>query len=390
MPTRPARPASGRPSVPRSTSKLAAVAAVLSDDDDRENVGANQAAAAASGASRPARPSDSRQRARRPGAARPPAKRPLAKRPPAKRPQPSRPGSLVDVAKSVESEERGGGGGGGGGGLKRRTSLQDVARDLEDSVKSSSSEGSLVKQGAAILEQAAAREASTVGRAARPTTAGRGRGGGGATRSRAGVSDARRDLGPGPDKRLQRAALRGRLSDMRSAMRDGADPDLPDVHGWTALHYAASCTLDEPDLIRILVNEGSDLEFTDTLNGWTPLHVAAVKGNYESARALLDAGAKKNVRSQVGELPVNCVRRARKNTRLFEALTTSRRQLESWPEAWLDSELRGRGGNGGGGGGAGRRIRTSSEDSVFNDDDESDRRSARSSDDSDVFEDEDG
>ena len=141
---------------------------------------------------------------------------------------------------------------------------------------------------------------------------------------------------------------------------------------------------DEPDVIRMLVNEGSDLESSDTLNGWTPLHVAAVKGNYEAARALLDAGAKKNARSQVGELPVNCVRRAKKNTRLFETLTTSRRQLESWPEAWLDSELRGRGGNGGG---SDRRSSSSSEDSVFNDDD--DGRSTHSSDNSDVFEDED-
>ena len=59
------------------------------------------------------------------------------------------------------------------------------------------------------------------------------------------------------------------MSDMWAALRDGADPDAPDMHGWTALHFAASCGRDDPDLIRILINEGSDIESADTLSGWT-------------------------------------------------------------------------------------------------------------------------
>ena len=119
--------------------------------------------------------------------------------------------------------------------------------------------------------------------------------------------------------------------------------------------------------------------------------MAAVKGNLEVARALIEAGAKKSVRSKLGELPVHCVRRVKKNTRLFDSLTTSRRQLESWPEAWRQSELRGRAGKNRESA-TGRRSRASSEseDSVFNSDDD-DRQSTRSTDStgSDVFEDED-
>jgi hypothetical protein len=130
-------------------------------------------------------------------------------------------------------------------------------------------------------------------------------------------------------------------------LREGADPDIPDKHGWTAVHWAATDTKSDGDFIRLLINEGADIEVQDTLSGWTPLHVAAVKSNLEAATALVDAGAKKGAKSSLGEIPLRCVKREKKNTRLYDLLTTTPRQLDLWPSRWLDSELRhGRGGRG--------------------------------------------
>ena len=148
-------------------------------------------------------------------------------------------------------------------------------------------------------------------------------------------------------------------------LREGADPDLADAHGWTAVHWAATDVRSDGGFLRLLINEGADIEVQDSLSGWTPLHVAAVKSNWEAASALIDAGAKKMARSSLGETPLRCVKRVRSNTKLFDALTTHPKQLNGWPAKWLDSELRGRQG--------GRRDDDVYDESDDNDnDDESD------------------
>ena len=43
-----------------------------------------------------------------------------------------------------------------------------------------------------------------------------------------------------PDTLLRRAATRGSISEARRLLREGADPDLPDRHGWTSMHWAAT------------------------------------------------------------------------------------------------------------------------------------------------------
>lgn len=145
----------------------------------------------------------------------------------------------------------------------------------------------------------------------------------------------------GCDALLRIAAKKGSISEARRLLRsDGADPDATDVHGWSAMHWAATDTKSEGDLIRLLINEGGDVELADVLSGWTPLHVAAVKSNLEVAMALVDAGAKKNAKSMLNEIPLSCVKRMRSNTKLYDLLTTHPRQLDRWPENWLNSELR--------------------------------------------------
>ena len=95
----------------------------------------------------------------------------------------------------------------------------------------------------------------------------------------------------------------------------------------------------------MLINEGADIEAEDTLSGWTPLHVACVKANFQAATALIDAGAKKNRKSSLGEIPLRCIKRDRSNTKLYNLMCTNVKQLDLWPAKWLESELR-RGGRG--------------------------------------------
>jgi hypothetical protein len=42
------------------------------------------------------------------------------------------------------------------------------------------------------------------------------------------------------------------------------------------MHWAATDTRSDGDLIRLLINEGADIEVTDLISGWTPLHVCNI------------------------------------------------------------------------------------------------------------------
>ena len=53
-----------------------------------------------------------------------------------------------------------------------------------------------------------------------------------------------------PDTLLRRAATRGSISEARRLLREGADPDLPDRHGWTSMHWAATDSKSDGDFIR--------------------------------------------------------------------------------------------------------------------------------------------
>lgn len=71
--------------------------------------------------------------------------------------------------------------------------------------------------------------------------------------------------------------------------------------GWTALHWAASTG--RLDIVKILLTHGPNLERPDII-GNTPLLVAILSGHAEVAGALLEAGAKVDVRSKQNVTPV--------------------------------------------------------------------------------------
>lgn len=67
----------------------------------------------------------------------------------------------------------------------------------------------------------------------------------------------------------------------------------------TALHLAAQHS---PEIISMLLKEGLDIDAQDSL-GLTPLHIAILYEQLESAKLLLSSGAKVNISTSAGESP---------------------------------------------------------------------------------------
>lgn len=82
----------------------------------------------------------------------------------------------------------------------------------------------------------------------------------------------------------------------------GADPDVPDVNGRTALHHAAYS--DELGAAKLLIAKGATVRYKDPYE-YTPLHIAAREGRQEIVQVLLNAGADINARCDVGYTAVD-------------------------------------------------------------------------------------
>jgi ankyrin repeat protein len=68
----------------------------------------------------------------------------------------------------------------------------------------------------------------------------------------------------------------------------GADVNLQDENGWTALHIAAS--VNNQEIVEILVDAGANLDM-ETLDGYTALDLALQNDNNQMAHILVDLGA---------------------------------------------------------------------------------------------------
>jgi ankyrin repeat protein len=78
----------------------------------------------------------------------------------------------------------------------------------------------------------------------------------------------------------------------------GANLDWQDTAGWTALHFCAS--RNHPEIARMLIDAGADLNIQDTDDDWTALHWCAIHNHPEIAKMLIDAGADLNIQDTDG------------------------------------------------------------------------------------------
>ena len=90
------------------------------------------------------------------------------------------------------------------------------------------------------------------------------------------------------------------LADVVEALlRHGAEIDMRDHEGCTALHFAAGCG-ESYRVVDVLRRFGAKVN-AKAKDGTTPLHCAAFAGNDVAIRALIDAGADPNIESKEGK-----------------------------------------------------------------------------------------
>ena len=85
------------------------------------------------------------------------------------------------------------------------------------------------------------------------------------------------------------AAMRGDTEAVRSLLRGGADVNLSQGDGMTALHWAAR--RGDGELAEILIYAGASLDAGTRIGRYTPLHVATREGKAGVVEILLEAGA---------------------------------------------------------------------------------------------------
>eukprot|EP00562_Extubocellulus_spinifer_P004889 CAMPEP_0178535442 /NCGR_PEP_ID=MMETSP0696-20121128/35547_1 /TAXON_ID=265572 /ORGANISM="Extubocellulus spinifer, Strain CCMP396" /LENGTH=149 /DNA_ID=CAMNT_0020167581 /DNA_START=406 /DNA_END=856 /DNA_ORIENTATION=- len=98
------------------------------------------------------------------------------------------------------------------------------------------------------------------------------------------------------------AAYDGRVDDVRSLLRRGANIHAVDKWGETPLHKASIKGHDE--VAKMLLDAGANVNAANN-DGATPLHAASANGHDKVARVLLDEGADINATNEKGETPLD-------------------------------------------------------------------------------------
>ena len=96
-------------------------------------------------------------------------------------------------------------------------------------------------------------------------------------------------LAPAAESPVADAAQRGDVEAVRALLREGADVNAAQSDGTSALHWAA--VNDDAAVIEVLLYAGANTEATTRLGGYTPLHLAARRGNAVALDALAGGGA---------------------------------------------------------------------------------------------------
>ncbi|HEX9699785.1 MAG TPA: ankyrin repeat domain-containing protein [Acidobacteriota bacterium] len=88
------------------------------------------------------------------------------------------------------------------------------------------------------------------------------------------------------------AAMRNDVEAVRTLLRQGADVNVPQNDGMTALHWASRNG--RVEIVEMLVYAGAHLEAGTRIGSYTPLHLAGKAGDAAMVAALLEAGADAN------------------------------------------------------------------------------------------------
>lgn len=95
-------------------------------------------------------------------------------------------------------------------------------------------------------------------------------------------------LASGSTSSLFVACAGGHAALVKNLCLAGADVEIRNHRGWTAMH--AACQSGNPAAIEVLLQYGIEVEAITTGTGSTPLHIATMNGNLEAAELLIDKG----------------------------------------------------------------------------------------------------
>ena len=101
------------------------------------------------------------------------------------------------------------------------------------------------------------------------------------------------------DASLADALQRGDVTAARGLLADGAEVNVPQVDGMTALHWAVYH--DDTGMVQLLLEAGGHVEAANRY-GVRPLWVAVTNGSSPVVTLLLDAGADPNATARGGRL----------------------------------------------------------------------------------------
>ena len=93
---------------------------------------------------------------------------------------------------------------------------------------------------------------------------------------------------PPADSPVADAAMRGDAAAVEVLIAQGADVNVPQGDGMTALHWASE--RGDAALVEILLNAGADVDVVTRIGDYTPLHLAGKAGSAGAVEALLEAG----------------------------------------------------------------------------------------------------
>ncbi len=108
----------------------------------------------------------------------------------------------------------------------------------------------------------------------------------------------------GKSPSLFEAIVQGDLTKVRTALKEGADPEALNEYGYPALHVAVGFY--HLDIAQVLLDHGADIN-RETTHNWTPLNVAACRTvDFSAVQWLVEKGANVNqVVSYYGS-PLKC------------------------------------------------------------------------------------
>ncbi|XP_063678081.1 uncharacterized protein LOC134814034 isoform X2 [Bolinopsis microptera] len=103
------------------------------------------------------------------------------------------------------------------------------------------------------------------------------------------------------DTPLHGAVRFGAIDEVKQCLELGDDPNTNGFYRWSSLHEAVN--IDEPEILKMLLQNGGDPNIPDNCNGSTPVHMAAKLGYAECLSLMVEHGGDVNHQNRDGKTP---------------------------------------------------------------------------------------